>query len=62
MSKYPKLMHFVSEIDQVLQDFAAKHPTLSLSQEREKRKYDKIYFNRDNPTHSEPTKTFWEEF
>ena len=62
MSKYPKLMHFVSEIDQFLQAFDAKHPKLSAAQEKEKQKYAKIYFDRDNPNHPDPVKTFWEVF
>ncbi len=62
MSKYPKLMHFVSEIDQFLQKFDAKHPVLSTSQEKEVQKYDKIYFDRDNPNHPAPIQTFWEAF
>ncbi len=62
MSKYPKLDHFVSEIDQDLQAFDKKHPQPSLSQQKEKEKYARIYYLRDVADRPEQIKQLWEDF
>ncbi len=62
MSKAPKLTSYVSEIDQVLQGFDKKHPTLSSSQQKEKTKYDRIYKLRDVAETSIETPKLWEDF
>jgi hypothetical protein len=62
MSQHPKFTGFVSEIDQYLQKFDKQHPKPSLSQQKEREKYLRIYFLRDQPTHSEPIKKIWENF
>lgn len=41
------LKNYVSGIDQFLQEFDKKHPQLSLSQQKEQKKYRKIYYLRD---------------
>lgn len=38
---------YISEIDQLLSRFDKQNPTLSLSQQKEKTKYDAIYRKRD---------------
>lgn len=38
---------YVSEIDQFLHQFDQKHSKLSLSQQKEKTKYEKVYRKRD---------------
>ncbi len=62
MSQYPKLTHYVSEIDLDLQKFDKEHPKLSLSQQKEQEKYAKIYKSRDTVDKSkQPVKT-WGNF
>ncbi len=62
MSQYPKLSHFVSEIDQDLQQFNKKHPKLSLSQQKEKEKYARIYYLRDITDRPEEPVEIWRNF
>lgn len=52
MTKQAMLTNFVSEIDQYLIDFNKTHPQLSVSQQKEKLKYEQIFLRRD---HSDPT-------
>lgn len=62
MSNYPKLTNYVSEIDQVLQAFDREHPELSLSQQKEKEKYRRIYFLRDHIERLTTVIKLWEKF
>lgn len=62
MSKYPKLTHYVSEIDQFLQGFDQKHPEQSLSQLEEENKYHQIYYLRDVADRPTKIKKLWEGF
>lgn len=62
MSKYPKLTHYVSEIDQDLQKFDKEHPEPSASQKKEQEKYAKIYRLRDTVNPSKKTDIPWENF
>jgi hypothetical protein len=62
MSKDPMLTHYVSEIDQFLQSFDLNHAQLSKSQQKEQAKYRRIYLLRDNPNHTDSSKTLWEKF
>ncbi|HEX2548953.1 MAG TPA: CBU_0585 family protein [Gammaproteobacteria bacterium] len=62
MSNYPIYSNFVSETDQLLQKFDEDHPELSLSQQKEIAKYQRIYRLRDEPTPSSESKTLWEKF
>lgn len=62
MSNYPKLANYVSEIDEFLSAFDATHPTLSLSQMKEKEKYRNVYFLRDNMERPEKSESLWEKF
>lgn len=62
MSNYPMYSHFVSETDQFLQKFDEAHPELSLSQQKEIAKYQRIYRLRDQVTDSPKSKTLWEKF
>lgn len=62
MSQYPKLNHYVSEIDQVLQEFDKKNPKLSRSQQQEQAKYRRIYQLRDVATQAPAPKKDWEAF
>ena len=63
MSKYPKLTHFVSDIDQLLQQFDKKNLNkLSLSQKKEQDKHLAIFKKRDTADLAEqPVKT-WRDF
>lgn len=47
MGTKPMLSNYVSEIDQVLQQFDKTHPPLSTSQRKEIEKYRRIYALRD---------------
>ena len=47
MWQYFKPSYFISEIDKFLQNFRKKHPQLSLSQRKEKEKFQRIYELRD---------------
>ena len=62
MSQYPKLNHYVSEIDQVLQEFDKKNQKLSRSQLQEQAKYRRIYQLRDVVVQIAAVKKIWEEF
>jgi hypothetical protein len=63
MSNYPKLTNYVSEIDQFLLELSKKYPEPSLSQIKEKEKYLRVYFSRDNVEKPEEPKTkLWEGF
>ena len=48
MSRQPKLTNYVSETDQLLQEFDRANPQPSLSQQKEIAKYRKIYALRDH--------------
>lgn len=62
MSKYPKLTHYVSEIDKDLQRFDEQHPELTLAQKKEKEKYDRIYFLRDIADRPDQSDKIWGDF
>lgn len=63
MSKNPILTRYVSEVDQFLQKFDSNHPSLSLSQQKEKDKYQRIYRLRDHTDQSsEIDQTLWDQF
>lgn len=47
MSKSPILTHYVSPIDQFLNQYDQEHTSLSQSQRKEKAKYSRIYYLRD---------------
>jgi hypothetical protein len=42
-----KIMHYVSDIDVLLEKFDKEHPVLSKSQQKEQKKYQHIYQLRD---------------
>ncbi|MCE3237274.1 MAG: hypothetical protein K0R24_255 [Gammaproteobacteria bacterium] len=55
--------NYVSEIDLELQNFDKQHPSLSLSQQKEREKYERIYLLRDHPEQQvKKAKTLWENF
>lgn len=62
MSNYPKLTHYVSEIDQFLQSFDRENPEKSLSQLGEENKYRRIYYLRDVADRPTKTNKLWEDF
>lgn len=62
MSKYPKLTHYVSEIDLDLQKFDKEHPQPSLTQQKEQEKYANIYKLRDTVNHAKQPIKIWEDF
>jgi len=62
MSKYPKLTHFVSEIDQDLQKFDKEHPKRSLSQQKEQEKYARISYLRDIANRPEQLEKIEDDF
>jgi hypothetical protein len=62
MSKYPMLTHYVSEIDQFLQNFDKNHAVLSKSQQKEQVKYRRIYALRDDINNVEPSIKLWKNF
>lgn len=53
---------YVSPLDQFLNEFDKTHPKLSLSQQREQKKFARIYKLRDYPTQPETPENFWEKF
>ncbi len=61
MNQNPKLNNYVSEIDQVLQHFDEKH-SLSVSQQKEKAKYERIYLLRDQSRPAQDTPKIWDKF
>ncbi len=62
MSNYPIYKNFVSETDQFLQKFDETNPELSLSQQKEIAKYQRIYRLRDENHDSKESKTLWDKF
>ena len=56
------LTNYVSEIDQILQEFDKKHPQQSLSQQIEQKKYKRIYYLRDIAKRPQQTKNSEEDF
>ena len=62
MSQQPKLINYVSDVDQFLQQFDRKHPSLSQSQQKEQLKYRRIYQLRDSADRDTETTTLWEGF
>lgn len=64
MSKYPKLNHYVSDLDRFLMAFDQSHPQTSASQKAEKDKHNRLYYLRDHelPAPLKTTTTLWEEF
>ena len=63
MSKNPILTRYISEVDQFLQKFDSEHPSLSLSQQKEKDKYSRIYLLRDVAEQSAAAhSTLWDQF
>jgi len=61
MKRAPILYRYVSEIDELLKKFDNTHPELSLAQQCEINKYQRIYKLRDSASHEEPKK-LWDEF
>ena len=53
MAAKQKQMHYVSEIDQFMQEFDKKHPEPSKSQQREIEKHQRIFRLRDDPNYTE---------
>lgn len=47
MAKGKILTHYVSPIDQFINQFDKEHPELSKSQHKEKAKYSRVYYLRD---------------
>lgn len=47
MSNKKLLRHYVSPMDQFLNEFDQEHPELSKSQLKERAKYQRIYYLRD---------------
>lgn len=63
MSKKPILRHYVSELDQLLNQFDQRHPDLSRTQLKEKRKHQRIQHLRDYISHAtDSVKKIWEGF
>lgn len=62
MSNKSILTAYVSEIDQLLQSYDKKHPAQSLSQQKERKKYKRVYCLRDNTQQTQKTSTLWEDF
>lgn len=63
MSKQPILRHYVSALDQLLSQFDQRHPDLSRTQLKEKRKHQRIQHLRDQITEaSDHPKKIWEGF
>ncbi|MDR3490484.1 MAG: hypothetical protein P4M12_00410 [Gammaproteobacteria bacterium] len=62
MSKDPILTNYVSEIDQLLQNFTKEHTELSASQKKEKAKHDRIYKLRDSVERQTESTQLWEKF
>lgn len=62
MSNYPKYSNFVSETDQFLQKFDETYPELSLSQQKEIAKYQRIYRLRNGSQDQSISKTLWDKF
>ncbi len=62
MAKNPIEKAYESEIDQFLHATDQKNPTLSLSQQKEKEKYARIYYLRDVADRPEATQSLWDEF
>lgn len=58
----PILRSYVSDIDQFLQKFDKSHPELSQSQQKEIKKYVRVYQLRDSEIRPEETKSLWEGF
>ncbi len=57
------LNYYTSELDQFLTEFDHSHPTLTLSQRKEKEKYQRIYKLRDNPNaQKQEQDTLWDQF
>ncbi len=62
MASNKKLSGYVSGIDLFLQDYDAKHPELSKSQQKEIAKLNRIYRLRDDPKASDSSSTLWDAF
>lgn len=62
MSDNKILTRYVSEIDQFLQEFDQKNPKLSLSQQKEIAKHQRVQTLRDKVTEATPDKKLWEDF
>lgn len=62
MASNKNFSNYVSDLDCFLQDYDKKHPGLSISQQLEIAKSQRIYRLRDNPTASEPSSKIWEGF
>jgi hypothetical protein len=63
MSRQPIDRNYVSEMDELLNDFDKNHPILTQSQQKERNKYLRIYQLRD--TSERPpknSKKIWEGF
>lgn len=56
MSKAPILKNYVSSLDKFLQKWDEEHPRLSQSQLKEKEKYARIYYLRDQANRPEEKK------
>ncbi len=62
MSKYPKLTHYVSEIDRLLQSFDKKCQKLSSSQQKEQDKHLALFRLRDIVGRTEAPAKTWRNF
>lgn len=56
MKQNKTLKKYVSEIDQLLQEFDKRHPQRSLSQQQEQKKHRRIYNLRDGVGQIAPLK------
>jgi hypothetical protein len=56
------LRNYVSETDQFLKNFDKDHTSLSKSQQKEVKKYERIYFLRDIENRPEDAPKLWEGF
>ena len=62
MKRNKTLKNYVSEIDQFLQEVDKKHPQLSLSQQKEQKKYRRIYYLRDTTERPQQPKNSGKDF
>ena len=54
--------HFVSELDEFLQEWDKQHSTLSTAQQNEIHKHEKIAEHRDNAQPNDNSNSIWEDF
>ncbi len=62
MGKMPMLTNYVSDIDQLLVQYAKTHPEFTASQRKELVKHERIDQLRDKEERPEMAKVHWDHF